>query len=183
MITAKEIARRSIQLFAGQLLFNLPCLMPVRIWLYRRFFEIGERAEIAEKVQFIVPHDYPKQKLIIGDFVEIGPRVTIDYSGGVTIGDHVWISEDVLVFTHDHLIGTAALKKTQGKKSCPLNVEPDSWIGSRSIILPSVERIGRGAIIGAGSVVTKSIDDYFIVAGNPAQVVGRRIQQDQVKKP
>ena len=176
MITFTEIIRRSVQLVAGQLVFNLPFLMPVRIWLYRRLFTIGRKAEIAEKVLFIVPHTYSNGQLTIGDFVEIGPRVTVDYSGGVDIGDHVWISEEVLVFTHDHIIESTNLKKTQGMKSSPLVVDSDSWIGSRAIILPTVGKIGKGAIIGAGSVVTKDIDDYVIVAGNPARVVGKRNQ-------
>ena len=183
MITVNEIYRRSVQLVAGQMLFNVPFLMPIRLWLYRRLFRIGKQAEFAEKVQFLVPHDYQKQHLSIGDFVEVGPRVTIDYAGGITIGDHVWISEDVLIFTHDHRISSTALKKTQGRTASPLVIDYDSWIGARVIVLPTVEKIGKGAIIGAGAVVTKNVDDYAIVAGNPARVVGWRNQDNEIKTP
>jgi len=93
----------------------------------------------------------------------------------VVIKDHVWISEEVMIFTHDHIVNTKQLKKNQSIKTSPLVIEEDSWIGARSIILPNVQRIGKGAIIGAGSIVTQDVDDYLIVAGNPVRVIGRRI--------
>ena len=52
-------------------------------------------------------------------------------------------------------------------------IEEDVWIGTRSIILPGV-RIGKGSIVGAGSVVTKSVPQFSIAAGNPAKVVRSR---------
>lgn len=53
----------------------------------------------------------------------------------------------------------------------PLTVEKDVWIGSRTIILPGCTRIGTGAIVGAGAVVTKDVPDWAIVGGNPAKVL------------
>lgn len=56
----------------------------------------------------------------------------------------------------------------------PLSIGNDVWIGSRTTILPGCKRIGDGAIIGANSVVTKDVDDFAIVAGNPAKEFRRR---------
>ncbi len=55
----------------------------------------------------------------------------------------------------------------------PIVIQDDVWIGERAIILPGVT-IGRGAIVGAGAVVTNDVPDYAVVAGNPAKVVRRR---------
>jgi len=175
MITTQEICRRSLQFFAGSIIFNLPFLINFRICLYRLIFPIGKGTIFANNVQFIVPHTFSKPKIAIGNYVEIGPRVIIDYTGGLTIKDNVWISEEVIIFTHDHIVKFQKLKKEQGMKCSPLTIEEDSWISTRSIILPEVERIGKGAIIGAGSVVTQDVDDYSIVAGNPAREIGKRL--------
>ena len=51
-------------------------------------------------------------------------------------------------------------------------IEDDVWIGARAIILPSTHRIGKGAIIAAGSVVTKNVPDYALLVGNPAKQIG-----------
>jgi len=62
-----------------------------------------------------------------------------------------------------------------------LNIGNDVWIGSRVIICPGVMNIGDGAIIGAGSVVTHDVEPYTIVAGNPAKVIRKRFNEDQIK--
>ena len=175
MITFKEIVRRTIQLYSGSLILDLPYLLSFRIWLYRRLFPIGKNCIFAHDIQLIKPHSFSQANLEIGNFVEIGPSVIIDYTGGIVIKDHAWISEEVMIFTHDHIVNTRQLKKTQGINASPLVIEEDSWVGARCIILPNVQRIGKGAIIGAGSIVTQDVDDYLIVAGNPVKVIGRRI--------
>ena len=63
--------------------------------------------------------------------------------------------------------------RTQGIVSSPVLVEDDVWIGHGAIILKGVS-IGTGAIISAGSVVTKTVPAYSIVGGVPAQIIGRR---------
>ena len=60
----------------------------------------------------------------------------------------------------------------------PLSIGNDVWIGSRTTILPGCKRIGDGAIIGANSVVTKDVDDFAIVAGNPAKLLRKRFSPD-----
>jgi len=63
-----------------------------------------------------------------------------------------------------------------------LTIGHDVWIGEWVIILPNVKEIGNGAIIGAGSIVTKDIPAYSIVAGNPARIIGKRFSESVIKK-
>jgi len=56
-------------------------------------------------------------------------------------------------------------------------IGPDVWIGHAAILMPGVS-VGTGAIIGSGSVVTKNVPDYTIVAGNPARIIRRRVTED-----
>lgn len=64
--------------------------------------------------------------------------------------------------------------KYQLKERPPLHIAGDVWIGARAIILPGCKRIGHGAIVGAGSVVTKDVPDWAIVGGNPAKIIKMR---------
>ncbi len=62
-----------------------------------------------------------------------------------------------------------------------LEIGHDVWIGANAIILPSVSFIGNGAVIGAGSVVTKNVAPYTVVAGNPAKMIRHRFNERQIK--
>lgn len=59
-----------------------------------------------------------------------------------------------------------------------LKIEHDSWLGTNSIITPSCSRIGIGATVGAGAVVTKDVGDFDVVVGNPARIIKRRFADD-----
>lgn len=60
------------------------------------------------------------------------------------------------------------------------DISDDVWVGHMATILPSVKSIGRGAVIGAGSVVTKDVPPYSVVAGNPARIVKIRFSPDVI---
>jgi acetyltransferase-like isoleucine patch superfamily enzyme len=105
------------------------------------------------------------------DSITIGDRVLISHS--VNIHDHnahslsaydrhLHVSE---IFTNGHP------KKLEEVASAPIVIEDDAWIGFNSTILKGVT-IGRGAVVGAATVVTKDIPAYAIVAGNPAKIIG-----------
>jgi acetyltransferase-like isoleucine patch superfamily enzyme len=110
----------------------------------------------------------------MGENSSIENNCHIDYSGGIQIGNDVWIFEYVFITTHEHIVKRKDVKKTQEINFINLVIEDDAWIGAKSIILPKVNRIGKGAVIGTGSIVTKNVDEYSIVAGNPAKVIGYR---------
>jgi acetyltransferase-like isoleucine patch superfamily enzyme len=61
----------------------------------------------------------------------------------------------------------------------PITIGEDCWIGGNVVVLPGVT-IGRGVTVGAGSVVTKDVEDYVVVAGNPARVI-RRLENPSAK--
>jgi acetyltransferase-like isoleucine patch superfamily enzyme len=63
-----------------------------------------------------------------------------------------------------------------------LEIGNDVWIGEGVIILPSVKRIGNGAVIGAGSVLTKDVEPYTIVVGNPAKAIKHRFSEEVINK-
>lgn len=114
-----------------------------------------------------------------GDQVHLGERSGIGINcrlhGPVRIGDGVMMGPEVLVYTDGHRFDDVRRPMVEQGHRAPREVviEDDVWIGARSIILPGV-RIGRGSVVGAGSVVTKDVPECCVVAGNPARVVRRR---------
>jgi hypothetical protein len=96
----------------------------------------------------------------------VSRRVSIDTTADVTIGDLVIISEDVTIYTHDHLVDEPL--KT---KSSPLTIDNGVYIGAKSVILANCNHIGAKAFIGAGSIVTKNVEAGKVVAGNPAREI------------
>ncbi len=110
----------------------------------------------------------------IGDGTWINRNTLIQGSGGVTVGREVLFGPGVIVWSSGHkydkpdgpILG-------QGLTFAPVVIGDGSWIAARAIILPGVT-IGKGAVVGAGSVVTRDVPDNVIVAGNPAKEIGRR---------
>ena len=93
-----------------------------------------------------------------------------------TIGDDVMMGPNVTIITRNHQYqDTTIPMRLQGYQEYkPVIIEDDVWIGREVIILPGVH-IGKGSIIAAGSIVTKNVDSYSIVGGNPARIIKRRI--------
>lgn len=117
----------------------------------------------------------------VGDEVGIGKNFK-SFNRTVTIDDYLMMGEDVLFLGGGHIFDRTDIPMGhQGSKpSTPLHIAGDVWIGSRSIVLPGCRRIGHGAIIGAGSVVTKDVPDWAVVGGNPAKVIKyRKTEQPQ----
>ncbi len=116
----------------------------------------------------------PGVGITIGDRTGIGDHSYLSGQGGIAIGDDVLLGPGVRVFSENHEFGDRVRPiRTQGEVRAPVTIESDCWIGAGATILASV-RIGRGAVIGAGSVVTRDVPAYAVAAGNPAKVIRYR---------
>ena len=110
--------------------------------------------------------DYGKP-ITIGKGCFIQQCCTFFGRGGITIGNDVFIGPKVNLITINHDPNLENRSATYGR---PIVIEDKAWIGINSTILPGV-RIGYGAIVGAGSVVTKDVLPMTVVAGNPARFI------------
>lgn len=98
-------------------------------------------------------------------------HVTIVSRQSVTVGDNVLLGGGVQIYDNDfHPINWQHRSDDSEIKSLPVIIEDNAFIGANSIVLKGV-RIGNGSVVGAGSVVTKSIPENEIWAGNPAKFV------------
>lgn len=116
------------------------------------------------------------EKVSIGAHCNFAFNAFITGAGGVTIGDWVGFGPDVKVWSVNHRFDDPDKPwQLQGWEQKPVTIEDDVWLGANVFIMPGVT-IGKGAIVSAGSVVSKSMPPYSIVVGNPARVVGWRKQ-------
>lgn len=168
---SRQLWLRFMQNFFGSKWFSYPFLYKIRSFFYKKAFSIGLNPIIESDVWIYSTHG-TQGSIFMGDRVLLARHVQIDYTGFIEVEDDVWFSEGASVHSHIHAItkdrtsrGASSLKKTKiiFRKGC--------WIGSRAIILPQVDEIGEGAIVAAGAVVTKKVEPYTIVAGNPAKFI------------
>ena len=111
----------------------------------------------------------------VGNYVGLGKNFTL-HNCILTIGNYLMMGEDVVIIGGGHCFERTDIPMGEqpSKEKTYLFIDDDVWIGSRAMILPGCSRIGRGAIIGAGAVVTKDVPDYAIVGGNPAKILKYR---------
>lgn len=100
----------------------------------------------------------------------IGKNCIVSFAN---IGNDVMMGEGVVFYASNHKFDRLDIPMLKQGMSEPRTIEIDDnvWIGAFSIILPSCSKIGYGAIIGAGSVVTKDVPEYAIIGGNPAKII------------
>jgi len=124
----------------------------------------------------IRPHVYFSTgcQITIGDNSMIGERSIIGSGANVHIGDNVLMGPEVLIYTGNHGTKLGTLMKLQPVIFEDVYIGDDVWIGARCIILPGV-RISNGAVIAAGSVVTKDVPENTIVGGVPAKPIKTRV--------
>lgn len=136
-----------------------------RIWLLTRF---GMRhcghVSVYPSVNVWAPWNVE-----MGSYVAIDDCVNLYSVDKITIGTKVAISREALICTASHDI----TKPNRPLVTAPITIGDGVWIGARAIILPGVT-IGEGAVVAAGAVVTKDVDPWTVVGGNPAKFIKMR---------
>ncbi|MGH8542277.1 MAG: acyltransferase [Gammaproteobacteria bacterium] len=128
------------------------------------FIYIGDRTTFWPNVKLSCVGTAVKvARLKIGQRCSIGDRTEIHCGESVTIGDRVIIAWDCNILDRDYHSVDGGNEPT-----APVFIGNDAWIGCRAIILKGVT-IGESAVVAAGSIVTKDVPPYTLVAGNPAQ--------------
>lgn len=107
--------------------------------------------------------------LVIGKNSVINARCRLDNRGGIDIGENVSVSSDVIILTAEHDMDTHDFAGRNKK----VIIEDYVWIGTRAMVLPGIT-VSRGALIAAGSIVTKDVPAFSVVAGVPARFIKKR---------
>lgn len=152
-----------------------------RSWRNWRLRRRVARLPYAAKGQNVVLHNgslfFPPERIRFGRDIYVGPEATFWADGGLTIHDNVIFGPRVTIFTSNHVVeGADFLPYGPVTELGPVEIFENVWVGACSLILPGV-RIGEGAVIAAGAVVTRNVPPLAFVAGNPAQV--RRYREPQ----
>ena len=137
----------------------------IRRFLCKRIFKrTGKNVNIEHGVFFASGRD-----IEIGDNSGLGLNCRV--TGPLKIGNDVMMGPDVMIFTQNHeTIRLDIPMRLQTAPKRAVEIGDDVWIAARVIILPGI-KIHKGAIIGAGAVVTKDVPEYAVVGGNPARII------------
>ncbi len=107
--------------------------------------------------------------LRIGADCIITSPLFVDLHAGVSVGDRVYIGPESALLTVGHDIADGDRRCGQ-RHFASIRIEDGAWLGARVIVMPGVN-IGKGAVVGAGSVVTRDVPANTLVAGSPARIV------------
>lgn len=151
--------------------YCLNSLMPhIPSWKTRRFFmrrigiSIGDGTFLSRDVYFMTP-----RRFRIGRHCDINRECLLDARGGITIGDSVSISHRASLVTGGHDINSPSFSG----KYLPIEIGDYAWLGIGCTILQGV-KIGKGAVVCAGAVVTSDVEPYSVVGGVPARKIKER---------
>lgn len=168
---AKKAANRAFNIILDLELLILKfvsCVVPfhsIRNLFYRAAgVKIGKDSFIHMGTRFFLPSGVE-----IGEGSIIGEHVFLDGRAPLKIGDHVDIASQVLIYNSEHDVDSEGFDPIEE----PVEIGDYVFIGARAIILPGV-KIGKGAVVAAGAVVTKDVEPFKIVGGVPAKEIGER---------
>jgi len=135
--------------------------------------EIGEDTIVMHHAELHVYNfrDLPKSGIVVGRESLIGEFCVIRGTGGVRIGDRVYLSPMVNIYSNSHVFSDPDVCFIdQGITTQGVTIEDECWIGAMVTILDGVT-IGRGSVVAAGAVVNKDVPPHSLAAGVPAHVI------------
>lgn len=137
----------------------------LRISTLRRLgMTLGQHVYLFGSSEVLAP-----ERIRIAGHCHIGRFCLLDGRGGIEIGENVVIASHSLLVTADHDPQDPSFAGRLG----PITIHDRVWIGTRVLVFRDV-RIGEGAVVAGGAVVTRDVDPWTIVGGNPAKKIGER---------
>jgi len=166
------VSLRVVNYLTNYVVAYVPSFAFRRLW-YRRVLgiQIGRHVGVfmGTYMSFHGLRENRRRGIRIGKNTRINRRCTLDLRGGLTIGENVSISPEVMFLAASHDVDHPAFADV----ARPIVVEDHAFIGTRAMILPGVT-VGRGAVVVAGSQVSKDVPAMTIVGGSPARPIGMR---------
>ncbi len=154
------------------LIVRISGFIPIHLFRYLIYTLAGVRihwsAHVHMGTQFFNPAGVE-----IGKGTIVGQNAFLDGRERLKIGQYVDIASDVMIYNSEHDINSVFFEAI----NAPVEIGDYVFIGPRAIILPGV-KIGKGAVVAAGAVVTKDVAEYSVVGGVPAKVIGERQVKD-----
>ena len=175
----RRITRRLSFIALGWLKFApFSPAMRLRNRLYRRVLNhMGPNCNITDAVTITSP-----ENVSLGERVSIHEYSVLGGSGDIVIGDRVAIANSCTLISESHIFSDPNKPiKEQGLTAQPITIGDDVWLGARVTVLGNVT-IGPGAVIGAGSVVSRDIPANAIAVGVPCRVIGQRGESSEGTK-
>ncbi len=169
-----KIFRRLKTIFWELINFKLKIVGYIPSHHFRRFcyrlcgVKIGKGSTIHMQAVFYYPPN-----IVVGEDTIIGEGAVLDGRDKLTIGNHVDIASEVMIYNGQHDINDEKFKPV----FAPAVIEDYVFIGPRAIILPGVT-VKKGAVVGAGAVVTKDVEAFTVVGGVPAKQIAERKNKD-----
>ncbi len=113
--------------------------------------------------------------LKMGEFSSLGDNTCVRCRSRVNIGNYVCVGNDVIILSASHNIYSSKFEMIHS----PIIIKDNVWIATRSMVMKGVT-INEFSVIAAGAIVTKDVDAFHIVGGNPAKFIKKRIIKDEI---
>lgn len=167
MIDLKSFISGLVQ-FTTEMVMAIPFHCIRNLYLKPLLGRLGHNTELCRNLDIRSP-----RRIRIGNHTSVNKHVVLDGRGGIlSIGDNVDIAQDSRIWTLQHDYNSPEYIASGGD----VTIEDYVWIASGATILPGV-KIGKGAVVATGAIVTKDVSPYSIVAGIPAKKIGERSKE------
>ncbi len=146
-----------------------------RISIPRQWSDVALEEDVGldDGVALVCSGDPRREKILIRSGTYINRHTIVDAHQQIEIGRNCLIGPHCFITDADHGMKRGSLIQTQPMQISPVVIEDEVWLGAGVVVLKGV-RIGRGAVIGAASVVSRNIEPFAIAVGTPARVIGER---------